>query len=252
MKLGTAFVLCAALACVAAIAGDEQPGDTVSLDEQESQMAEKEKKLALEEAGNDVKKATVALKDAQKTRDKQKIETAKNNLALSKKHQNRLRQIDSEEWLAKARSRMQRDSAAAMEKEQDAQFEKKLRESGPVSITGMGIVKNVINLPELVLDVRNNTSASVEAVDISAECFNKFDEPVNAIASGNVFKGTAQDKVGPSSEARMRWQLSLQGNTAYAFVYVTRVKLSDGTVWTQTKEQAKEKKVSYVKAKLMQ
>jgi hypothetical protein len=138
------------------------------------------------------------------------------------------------------------------EAEKKAERDAALAKAGPVAISGQGITINLIGLPELNLRVRNNTSNTVEAFEISADCFNKFDEPVNQIAGGNRFNGTQQYSLGPGEEKIFSWQLSLQRSAAKADAWIRRAKLSNGEVWEQTKEQASRIPRGVAKAKLIE
>ena len=102
----------------------------------------------------------------------------------------------------------------------------------------LGLHPNVINLPQLVVVTKNNTATPIEAYTVSAECFNKFDEPVNDIAGNNVYKGISQAAIPAGQKDKASWQMSLHRTTAYARIWITRVKFSDGTEWHQTKQEA--------------
>ena len=116
----------------------------------------------------------------------------------------------------------------------------------------MGINTNIIGLPEIILEVRNNTGKTVEAIEFEADCFNKFDEPVNKLAGDNRFGAHWKYEIAPRATERIKAQMSLQRSTAKADVWISRVKLSDGQVWTQSKEEAKKQPYGMAKARLME
>ncbi|MFN9293979.1 MAG: hypothetical protein ACK6EB_38350, partial [Planctomyces sp.] len=115
-----------------------------------------------------------------------------------------------------------------------------------------GINTNVIGLPELTLDVQNNTNTTVEAIEFEADCFNKFDEPVIGLASGNRFSSHWKYAIPPGGRKQMSAQMSLFRTTAKADVWISRVKLGSGEVWTQTKDEAKKTPYGLAKARLME
>jgi hypothetical protein len=122
--------------------------------------------------------------------------------------------------------------------EVDADLKDRENSIPPIVITGSGIHYNVIGLPELTIAVHNPRQIAVEAFEVDVECFDKFDEPVNSPGKDNRFKGISQSKLLPNATTRAKWQLSLNQNTTRATLWVSRVKLSDGTIWTQTRQEA--------------
>jgi len=148
-------------------------------------------------------------------------------------------EIDREEQeIANAKTVDEAKRARERSKEQSQET----KENRPLSLEGLGLHLNRINLPQLVVVAKNNTDAPIEAYTVSAECFNKFDEPVKDIAGNNVYRGISQTAIRPGQEDKGIWQLSLHRNTAYAKVWITRVRFTDGTEWRQTKDEALSRK----------
>jgi hypothetical protein len=219
--------------------------DVASPDDVEQKMVDDERSAAVAAAERNVDTLEAALKQAQKVRDVPKIRDLRSQISAAKKEVGRVRKLSDEWFLAQAKQRLRADA----EKAEEAQA---LKDSGPVVIRRMGINYNVINLPELTLVVENFEDVAVEAYDISAECFNKFDEPVKFPGQSHVFQGTSQTRIAPKTTEKSKWQLSLQGNTTKANVWVSRVKMADGRVITFTKEQAQSKPFGIAKARLME
>jgi membrane-associated protease RseP (regulator of RpoE activity) len=120
----------------------------------------------------------------------------------------------------------------------DAAVDAREKSMPPVVMTASGIHYNVIAVPELTIEFQNTRSEAVEAFEVEIECFDKFDEAVTFPGKGNVFKGISQSTVEPKGKSRASWQLSLHRNTTKAKVWVSRVKIGDGTIWTQTRDEA--------------
>lgn len=116
----------------------------------------------------------------------------------------------------------------------DTAMDERERSIPPVRVLATGIHPNAIGIPEISVEVQNTKPLSVEAFEIDVECFDKFDEPVSWPGKGNVFRGISQTTLPPKETKRTSWQLSLHRNTTRAKLWVSRVKLSDGTVWSQT------------------
>lgn len=108
----------------------------------------------------------------------------------------------------------------------------------PLEITATGINPNAIGVPELTIKVKNIKDARVEAFEIDVECFDKFGDPVTWPGRGNVYKGISQNAINANEVTLCSWDLHLHRNTADAKVWISRVKLSDGTVWEQSRADA--------------
>jgi hypothetical protein len=161
-------------------------------------------------------------------------------------------------WLEQAeidREIQEKEAAKAVEESkqarerQEAEFQE-IKKHRPLSIEALGLNPNVINLPQLVVVTKNNTTTPVEAYTVSAECFNKFDEPVNDLAGNNVFAGISQTRIPAGQQDKGSWQMSLHRNTAYARVWITRVKFADGNEWHQTKQEALGRKKAIFRIKM--
>jgi hypothetical protein len=213
------------------------------LTEEQQRIADAEKASKLKELADDVKQAERLAKEKQKTRDKAQIQKAKDDLVFARKQLNTCRKLTDQEWLDAAQIRKSNEHLAAT----NAEETKKKR---PLSIEALGLHSNVINLPQLVVVTTNNTGKPVEAYTVSAECFNKFDEPVKDIAGNNVYSGISQDTIPAGQKNKSSWQMSLHRNTAYAKVWITRVRFSDGTEWHQTKKEAIERGQAFFRVEL--
>jgi len=108
----------------------------------------------------------------------------------------------------------------------------------PLEITATGINPNVINMPKLTIEVRNTKDIAVEAFEVDVECFDKFGDPVNWPGKGNLFSGISQNQIGAKQTTRASWDLHLHQNTTKAKVWITRVKLGNGSVWSQSRVEA--------------
>lgn len=213
--------------------------------DEEKQLADAEKKRSLDEIDAKIREADKLAKAAAKAKDKALSKERKDELSWLRKQRLRLVELSQEEYLKKHYDRQRAEAKVAFA---DEHQKARMQAAGPIYIVGHGIVTNIIGMPELVLVVRNTTSKTVEAFDITAECANKFGEAVNFPGQGNAFRGTWQTRIAPGETMTARWQLSLHRNTTKAWTWVNRVKLADGTVWQQTKGEAQEKQVGYVLA----
>ncbi len=108
----------------------------------------------------------------------------------------------------------------------------------PLEIMATGINPNAINFPRLTIEVKNTKDLRVEAFEIDVECFDKFGDPVTWPGKGNLYRGIWQDRIEAKQTTRCSWDLHLHKNTAQAKLWIARVKLSDGTVWEQSRADA--------------
>lgn len=215
----------------------------------DKQAAEAEKAAVIKPLAEAMRAAESALKEATKTRDKQKAAEAKAKVAAARKELNEAKQLSLTEWLEVARQKTAREKAKqeAMEAASQAAAERQ-KESAearaaaakvrPLSIAGLRLKRNLIGLPELLVRVENIGNQPVEAFTVDAECFNKFDEPVKATLGDNVFSGISQTTVAPGAKSDSEWQLSLHRGTGYAKVWISRVRFADGSEMKQTREEA--------------
>lgn len=222
-----------------------EQSDSPPMSDEEQGFAEAEKQKCLEEIDEKIKEAQRLLKVAEKSKDKAERQARTSSLSGLRKQKAALLRLPQKEYLEKHFSRKRSEAQAALKIEKE---NARYKAAGPLYIDRMGIVTNVIGVPELVLVVKNTTSQTVEAFDVSAECQNKFGEAVIFPGQGNVFSGTYQEKIMPGGTATVRWQLSLQRNTTKAWTWVKRVKMADGSVWQQTKAEAESKRVGFVLA----
>jgi hypothetical protein len=245
------FASAAAIAVDGAV-DDADTADKPALHEIEQKMADSERAAAISAASDTIKSLESDLKLAQSRRDAARAKALRLQITAHKKELVQLRKKSDEYFLEQAREKLRAESAIA-EREQALKVkEQRLKAAGPVVITRMGINYNVINVPELTLVVQNTDDLTVDAFEICAECFNKFDEPVTFPGRSNVFNGTSQLRIEPKETKKVKWQLSLQQNTTRADVWVSRVKLQDGRVITVTKEEAQNKPFGVAKAELME
>jgi hypothetical protein len=218
-----------------------EPKDVLTDEQQRIADAEKESKL--EQLADTVRQSERLVKSMQTSKDKSLKQKAKDELAFARKQLNTYKKRTDQEWLDAAQIRKSNDHLAAT----NAAEKKKNR---PLSIEALGLHSNVINLPQLVVVTKNNTATPIEAYTVSAECFNKFDEPVNDISGNNVYRGISQTTILAGQKDKGSWQMSLHRNTAYARVWITRVRFSDGTEWHQTKQEAMDRGQAFFRVEL--
>jgi hypothetical protein len=246
MKYALAVCLCLSLPAMCLAEQDGQGAATETkavLTEEQQRTADAERESKLRQLADAVKEAERFQKTMQKSPDKSVRQKAKDELAFARKQLNTYKKRTDQEWLDAAQSRKANEHLAATK----AAEEKKNR---PLAIEALGLHPNVINLPQLVVVTKNNTATPIEAYTVSAECFNKFDEPVNDIAGNNVYKGISQAAIPAGQNDKASWQMSLHRNTAYARIWITRVKFSDGTEWHQTKQEAMNRGQAFFRVEL--
>lgn len=227
--IGVALASMTALADQEPDAPPDRPAAVMSDEDQKTIKAERERKMA--ELAGDVKEAERRRKVASQSKNPAALKKARDEVAFAKKQVNAYQKMSDDYWLTRAKER------ATLEAQARAEEAEQLRDR-PLVIEALGLYPNVINLPELAVRVRNQSGKRVEAFTVSAECFNKFDEPVGDFKGNNVYSGIAQTGIADRDTARFTWQLSLHRNTARVRVWVTRARFSDGTEWSQTKAEA--------------
>jgi len=231
-------------ACLAEPADVESATETKALlTEEQQRIADAEKESKLKQLADAVWISERLVKSMQSSKDKSLKQKAKDELAFARKQLNTYKKRTDQEWLDAAQIRKANEHLAAT----NAAEEKKNR---PLAIEALGLHPNVINLPQLVVVTKNNTATPIEAYTVSAECFNKFDEPVNDIAGNNVYKGISQTTIPAGQKDKASWQMSLHRTTAYARIWLTRVKFSDGTEWHQTKQEAMDRGQAFFRVEL--
>jgi hypothetical protein len=248
MKYALVLSLClvSLAVCEAEPVATDKPADIKQeprLTEEQQRIADAERESKLKEMSDNVKEAERSVKAVQKSRDKTQIQKAKDELAFARKQLNTYKKRTDQEWLDAAQIRKSNEHLAAT----NAAETKKNR---PLSIEALGLHSNVINLPELVVVSKNNTDKPIEAYTVNAECFNKFDEPVKDIAGNNVYRGISQTTIQAGQKDKGFWQMSLHRNTAYARVWITRVRFADGTEWQQTKQEAMDRGQAFFRVEL--
>ena len=224
----------------------------IELTEDELERTESYRKLQVAILTREINGIEKDIKSATQARDHAKATLLKNDLAQRKKARNKTKQATTEDLFQEMRAAEQKNAAIVFERERREALEKKIAAAGPISILGMGINTNVIGLPEITIEVKNNTEFAVEALEFDADCFNKFDEPVRSLAGDNRFSAHWKYEIAPGATQKINAQMSLHRLTAKADVWISRVKLSNGDVWKQTKEEANAKAFGLAKARLME
>jgi hypothetical protein len=224
---------------------DAKKSNDDELSEGDKKIATETKQQAVNEIKNQIAQKERDRRDAQKARSIERvrainleIESLKKDLAIRRR-----KSINSylKEAQANAIAERQKEARRMEELDLDRQVNEAIKNAGPIAIIEHGITMNVINIPQLSIKVQNTTDQIVEAFEVDAECYDKFGDKVSLLGRGNLFRGLSQDKVKAGAVQRIDWPLSLQQNTAVADVWISRVKLADGTEWTQTKEEAKKR-----------
>jgi hypothetical protein len=224
-------------------------------------MAKEARQRAIQAAEKEIDRIETGIKNASKAKDAEQLKTLRQDLkaakeslaeAKSKKHADYV--AEAEEKIKKWRAATANYAEQARQEEERKQQEAKQiaeakakflvikKQTGPVFIDIAEVQRNAIGLPELKVWVSNTTDSEIEAFEVEAECFNSFDEPVKDLTGSNVFKGVCTTALNPREQSSFSWQLSLQGGTTRAVVWVKRVKLVDGEVWSQTRAEAEKKK----------
>lgn len=233
------------LACVVALLC------AADLSEDEAKRVAEYRRGQIAAANADMAATQSEIKAALKANDRIKAEQLKGKVRSLRERAADLRRAPDEELWVVMRNAERATQAAEFERQQEQERKREIAAAGPVSITRMGIVTNVIGLPEIVLEVQNNTDEVIEAFEFEADCFSKFDEPVNRPGGANRYCGQYKHAMRPRSRERVTAQLSLQSNTAKADIWISRVKLSSGEVWAQTKDKAGKTPYGLAKARLV-
>jgi len=224
----------------------------IEISDEEREQVEEYRKTTIAGLNTELRGLQKDLRAATKSRNKLTIDGVKNEIGWRKKLVNETKSAPAEELFEQMVRKRNANAAEELQKQRAQQEERLMAAAGPVSIRGMGINTNVIGLPEITLDVQNNTDTTVEAIEFEADCFNKFDEPVIGLASGNRFSSHWKYAIPPGGRKQISAQMSLFRSTSRADVWLSRVKLGNGEVWTQTKDEAKKTPYGLAKARLME
>lgn len=246
MKYALIACMCFSLSamCLAEPDGTDSATETkAALTEEQQRIADAEKESKLGQLADTVRQSERLVKSLQTSRDKSLKQKAKDELAFARKQLNTYKKRTDQEWLDAAQIRKSNEHLAATNAAED-------KKNRPLVIEALGLHLNVISLPQLVVVTKNNTGTPIEAYTVSAECFNKFDEPVNDIAGSNVYRGISQTTIPAGQKDKGSWQMSLHRNAAYARVWITRVKFADGTEWHQTKQEAMDRGQAFFRVEL--
>ena len=101
---------------------------------------------------------------------------------------------------------------------------------GPLKIVRAVIAHNLINEP--VLAVRVKAKHAIEAYEIEADAFDKFNEPVKSWGfAGSEHTAMSQDQVASGEENTTTWTMHGAEGVGVFKCKLLRVKLADGTVW---------------------
>lgn len=113
-----------------------------------------------------------------------------------------------------------------------------MRKVGPMFIDSAVVATNEIGLPEVNFAATNTSGVAVEGFELEIKCLNLFDEPVVSMVGKDTVTASVGRRVAPGGQSHGSIQLSLHRTTSKAVVRVTRVKLANGDVWSQTAEEA--------------
>lgn len=224
----------------------------VELSDEERERVEEYRKTKIVGLNTELRGLAKDLRAATQSRSKSRIDSVKNEIGWRKKRISETKKATEEELFAEMVGEQRARAADEFRKAEAADREKEIAAAGPVSILGMGIHTNIIGLPEITIEVQNNTDDTVEVIEFDADCLNKFDEPVEKLSGGNRFSAHWKYEIAPKAKQRISAQMSLQRTTAKADVWISRVRLGSGQVWTQTKEQAARTPYGLAKARLME
>jgi hypothetical protein len=132
--------------------------------------------------------------------------------------------------------RAKADALRKVEMAKEAERIRRMLLRPPLEIELATLETDILNMPVLGLQVKNNRQQIIEAYEVTVKCFTKFGDPVKGLQGTNVYDGIAQSEVAADSTKVSRWQLTFHQTTGLARVRIERVKLADGTVWTPAKE----------------
>lgn len=211
---------------------------TVACGQEVDQDVEAMRKAYIQDLNDSIKRITEKMKAAQRERNVQLVTAAKEAIAERKRNIGLAKKASAEE--------LQQMIDERQAKKDEAE-QRKL--THPLIIKKMGIIINRIGVPELVVQVRNDSGDTIEAFTVCAECFNKFDEPVG-LGGDNLFKGISQQTLKDGELDLCEWTLTLRNATSYANIWISRIKFSDGTVWEQSKDEAQSRLGSFQKAQI--
>jgi hypothetical protein len=104
-------------------------------------------------------------------------------------------------------------------------------EAPPLKISGVVIRKNTIGVPEVKIQITNDTDSDAVAVRLNIECWNRFGEKVKNFSGNSIFNAIGQDTIPSHGEDVSTWMLATQENTTKVCVYITHIKFKNGTEW---------------------
>lgn len=97
-----------------------------------------------------------------------------------------------------------------------------------------GVTFDVVNVPQGNVVVENNSKKTIDAIEVTFQCYDTFGSPVCKIGTNsNVFKGIVQNITLKSTDLdTYSWSLANYSTaTKIKNVQITRVHFTDGSVW---------------------
>lgn len=135
---------------------------------------------------------------------------------------------------------MKKSDWDAANRTRDREREKTRERLGPLPIVTIGIGRNAINIPVIVIGFQNNTDKEIVGVKFTIECFDSFGNPVTWPGQDNRHHGIYQQSIAPGEKVRVEATLNLRQNTTKANCWIRSVAFRGGDEWSQTDEEAKQ------------
>lgn len=242
------------LLCAVASAADS-PAEV-----QADRLARMAHRIDVQAAMGEVADCETVVRWAGEKRDATLVRLSKDELKVAKRDLAAMRERGHKYYLPRARravetqavDRPDRDDGmdAVREKLSPGEFAlERMRFAGPVVIAGVALGRNSIGSPQVTISVGNMTDRTVEAFDVEMECWNSFDEPVEA-GGDNVVGATCQRPLEGGQADTAVWNLPLHDTTTRIAVRITRAKPQGGNIWSQTREEAARSPGAIVEAKM--
>lgn len=100
-----------------------------------------------------------------------------------------------------------------------------------IEIVSSKIEKDIIDQPNLIIKVKNNSDKIIDGINIKAKIYNNFDEQVKGL-DNDYFEGTSQETINPKEMKEFQWSLTFySGATKVKELELTRVHFTDGEDW---------------------
>ena len=102
-----------------------------------------------------------------------------------------------------------------------------------IEIVSTKIEKDILDTPNLVVSLKNNTDKTIDGINIESRFLNNFNEPVTGLEFDNEpFGGTSQQIIEAGQTAEFQWMLVFyDGATKVDNFKITRVHFTDGEDW---------------------